>query len=266
MPSQERGRDLGELLGGLDLCPVPAVREHVQLRLRDQLERGERAVDRVHPVLAPPGQQGVLAQPVGLAPEHPVLGGLGVPERHAHREHRLLRTRRRGVGVPLLDELVGDQLLVDHHRGDERPQRLAAGVGPEVHQPLDALGGVGVEEVEREPSGTHQDQPPDPVGVAEREPHRGAAAEAVAEQVHPLDAELVEQRHDEIGREPVVVAHHRRLVGGTEAGLVDQQGPDARREPGQRRAEVASSRRPRPAAVQHHERQRAARSVGSPAS
>ena len=73
---------------------------------------------------------------------------------------------RGGVGVPLLDELVGDQVLVDDHGGDERAQRLAARVAGEVHQPLDALGRVGVEQVEREAAGPHQHQPADPVGVA----------------------------------------------------------------------------------------------------
>ena len=124
---------------------------------------------------------------------------------------------RGGVGEPLLDELVGDQVLVDHHRGDERPHRLAGGVAAEVHQPLDALGRVGVEEVQREPAGAHQHQPADPVRVAEREPHRRTAAEAVAEQVHPLDAELVEQRARRGRRRTVVVAHDRRLVRAAEA-------------------------------------------------
>ena len=94
-------------------------------RLRDQLQRDQRAVERVDPVLAAPGEQRVLAQPVGLAPEHAVLVGVGLPERRAHRGHRLARAGGGGVGEPLLDELVGDQVLVDHHRGDERPQRLA---------------------------------------------------------------------------------------------------------------------------------------------
>src|SRR5690606_20741528 len=39
-------------------------------------------------------------------------------------------------------------------------------------------------------------QPPDPVAVQHRHPQRGAAAEAVAEQVDPLAGQLVEQRYD----------------------------------------------------------------------
>ena len=195
-------------------------------RLRDQLERDHGAVERVDPVLAAPGEQRVLAELVRLAPEHAVLGGLGVPERHAHRAHRLLGAGRGGVGEPLLDQLVGDQVLVDDHRRDERAQRLAGRVGAEVHQPLDALGRVGVEQVERQPARAHQHQPADPVGVGQRQPHRRTAAEAVAEQVHLLDAQLVEQRDDVVGGEAEVVADDRRLVGAAEAGLVDEQGAE----------------------------------------
>src|SRR3546814_4051784 len=61
-----------------------------------------------------------------------------------------LRPRRGRVGEPLLDQLVGDQVLVDHHRRDERAQPLAGRVAAELHQPLDALGGVGVEQVRSE--------------------------------------------------------------------------------------------------------------------
>ena len=121
-------------------------------------------------------------------------------------------------------------------------------VRPEVHQPLDPLGRVGVEEVERQPARTHQDQPSDPVGVGEREPHRRTATEAVAEQVHPLDAELVEQLDDVVGRVTVVVADHRRLVGAAEAGLVDEQGAELPGEGRQRRPEV----RPRRGARARH--------------
>ena len=252
---QEVRGDLGELVGRLDLGPVPAVREHMQLRPGDQLQRGERAVDRVHAVLAAPGEQGVLAQVVRLAPEPAVLGGLGVPERHPHRGHRLAGAGRGRVGEAFLDQLVGDQVLVDHHRGDERAQRLAGRVAGEVHQPLHALGRVGVEQVERQPAGAHQHQPADPVGVAEREPHRRTAAEAVAEQVHPVDAELVEQRDHGVGREPVVVADHLGLVGRAEAGLVDQDRAEGLGEAGQGRPEVGPRAGARAAAVQHHERQ-----------
>ena len=41
--------------------------------LRISLSADERAVERVDPVLAAPDQQRVVAQPVRLAPEQPVL-------------------------------------------------------------------------------------------------------------------------------------------------------------------------------------------------
>ena len=255
---EEVGGDLGELVGGLDLCPVPAVREDMQAGARDRLERDHRAVERVDAVLAAPGEQGVLADLVGVAPEHAVLGGVLVEEGHAHRDHRLARAGRGGVGVPLLDQLVGDEVLVDHHRRDERAERLAAGRQVELGEPLDALGGVGVEQVEREPARAHQDEPADPVGVLDGQAGRRTAAEAVAEQVHPLDAELVEQRDDVLHREAEVVADHRRLVGAAEARLVDQQGAEGAREPGQGRAEVRPRGRAGAAAVQHQQRQVAA--------
>ena len=74
--------------------------------------------------------------------------------------------------------------------------RLAGRVAAELVEPLDALCRVWAEHVLREPARAHQDQPADPLGVLEREPRRGAAAERVAQQVHPLDAQLVEQRGD----------------------------------------------------------------------
>ena len=255
MAVEELHGDLAELVGRLDLRPVPAAREHMQLRLRDQLERDHGAVERVDPVLAAPGEQCVMTQPVRLAPQHPVLGRLRVPERHAHRAHRVLRAGRGRVGEPLLDELVGDQLLVDHHRRDEGAQRLPRRVGAEVHQPLDALGRVGVEQVERQPARAHHDQPADPVGVGQRQPHRRTAAEAVAEQVHLLDAELVEQRDHGVGGEPVVVADDGRLVGPAEAGLVDEQRAVVRGEARQGGAEVRPRRRAGAAAVQHDQRE-----------
>ena len=160
------------------------------------LERHERAVERVDAVLAPPGEQHVVAQPVGLAPEHAVLGGVGVPERHPHRGHRGLGAGGGGVGEALLDQLVGDQRLVDHHRGDE--PRSASRLGSPAKSISRCTPSVGSawNRFEREAARPHQHQPADPVGVAEREPHRRAPAQAVAEQVHALDAELVEQeRH-----------------------------------------------------------------------
>src|SRR6266851_3059196 len=61
-----------KLAGLLQLRPVPAAAEHVQLRLADLLERDERAVERVHPVFPAPDEQNLVAQPVRLPPEHAI--------------------------------------------------------------------------------------------------------------------------------------------------------------------------------------------------
>ncbi len=137
------------------------------------------------------------------------------------------------------------------------------GSAPKSIEPLHALGGVGVEQVEAQPARAHQHQPADAVGVGQREAHRRAAAEAVAEQVDLVDAELVEQGDDVVGGVAVEVADHRRLVGAAEAGLVDQQGAERRREVRQRRAEVGPGAGARATAVQHDQRQPRA-DVGRP--
>ena len=43
---------------------MPAAAEHVQLRTADLLERDQRGVERVDPVLPPPEKQHALPQPV----------------------------------------------------------------------------------------------------------------------------------------------------------------------------------------------------------
>ena len=250
--------DLPELLGRLDLGPVPAVREDVQRGPGDHLQRHEGTVEGVHPVLASPGEQGRTLQLVGVAPDEAVLVAVRVPEGHAHRLHRLLRARRRRVGEALGDQLVGDEVLVDDHRGDERPHRLLGRRGAELHESLDALGRVGVEEAQVQPARAHQHEPADPLRVEQGEPRRGAAAQAVAEQVEAFDAQLVEQVLDRLGGEAEVVALDGRLVALPEAGLVDEQRPEVLGEARQCRAEVRPRRCTRSAAVQHHQRQAAA--------
>src|SRR5262249_51637637 len=49
-PFQEADHQPVELVELLELRPVPAASEHVQLRPADQLERHQRAVEGVHPV------------------------------------------------------------------------------------------------------------------------------------------------------------------------------------------------------------------------
>src|SRR5579864_9769370 len=50
-PFKETDHQPVELVELLQLRPVPAAAEHVQLRPADQLERHQRAVEGVHPVL-----------------------------------------------------------------------------------------------------------------------------------------------------------------------------------------------------------------------
>jgi hypothetical protein len=57
---------------------------------------------------------------------------------------------------------------------------------------LGRIGDLGVEPVGRIRDG-HQDQPADPIGVIQRELQRHPAAEAEAEHVRPVDAEMAEQ-------------------------------------------------------------------------
>src|SRR5215831_17263962 len=73
-PFQEADHQSVELVELLQLRPVPAAAEHVQLRPADQLERHKRAVEGVHSVLSAPHQQDLVPQPLGLPPEQPFLG------------------------------------------------------------------------------------------------------------------------------------------------------------------------------------------------
>ena len=180
VPGQEGRGDLAELVGRLDLGPVPTVGEDVQLAFRIVL-RATNAPSSGFTRSSRPQVSSVCWRSwCASRQSRPSSKLFGVPERHPHRGHRLLGTGRGRVGEPLLDELVGDEVLVDHHGRDEGAQPLASGIAGEVHQPLDALGRVGVEKVERGTTRPHQHEPADPLGVGQREPHRRTAAEAVA--------------------------------------------------------------------------------------
>ena len=56
--------------------------------------------------------------------------------------------------------------------------------------------GSGAKHVEGQPAGSHQHQAARALRVVQGEADRGAAAERVAHQVHPVDAELVEQARE----------------------------------------------------------------------
>ena len=64
----------------------------------------------------------------------------------------------------------------------------------------------------------HQHEPVDPVGVPHPHLERHPAAHAVAEQVHAVELERVEQRLDPAGE-------HRRVVGGAGNGLSESPKP-----------------------------------------
>ena len=177
----------------------------------------------------------------------PSLKAGRVEERRAHRRHRGQRLRVAGRGVPLVDQLVRHQPLVEDQRAQERGHLLPAGAGRrgELGEPLDAFGRVRGEHVQGQAARAHQDQAPGAFGVAEREPDRGAPAEGVADQVHPLEPELVEQPDQRAGREGEVVPLDRRLVGLAVAGLVDDQGAEPFGEYGQVLGEVGGTRKRR---------------------
>ncbi len=170
------------------------------------------------------------------------------------------RAGRGRVGEPLLDQLVGDQLLVDDHRRDERAQRLAAsGRAPKSISRCTPSVGSAWKRLSDSPPGPIRTSRPTRSGWLERQPHRRTAAEAVAEQVDPLDAELVEQLDDVVGARagsscrPPAACRSRRSRAGRPAGC----GSDAAKR-GSARAEVGPRRGAGAAAVQHHQRQAAA--------
>ena len=159
-----------------------------------------------------------------------------------------------GRREPLRHQFVGDQPLVEHQRPQERGELLLARARwrGELHQPLDALGRVRCEHVEAQAARAHQHQPPGTFRIPQREPDRGAAPERVADQVHLLDGQPVEQARQRIGGEGEVLPGHRWLVGVAEPRLIDEK----RVEPGcenlQIGPEVAPRRRTGPATVEHH--------------
>src|ERR1700712_5174131 len=94
---KEINRELVELVELLQLSPVPTLAEHVELNARNLLERHQRTVERVHPVLAAPDEQHRLAQLVDLAPHHAELE-VRACERLSHRLGRGQRFGLTGDG------------------------------------------------------------------------------------------------------------------------------------------------------------------------
>src|SRR5829696_10053073 len=83
---EELGHDALELVLALDLGPVPAAREHVQFGAGHAAEGEEGALERQHPVVAAPGDEGRMADAVGPGPQRHLLRVL--QEAHEDRHGR----------------------------------------------------------------------------------------------------------------------------------------------------------------------------------
>ncbi len=124
---QEIDSQLVEFVELLELGPVPALTEHVQLNARNLLERHQRTVERIDPILTAPDQQHRLAQLVHLAPHHAELE-VRACERLSHRSRGGQRLGLAGNGEAFVDQLGGDELLVEDHDAQELLHVLARGL------------------------------------------------------------------------------------------------------------------------------------------
>ena len=189
-----------------------------------------------------------------LPPQLPGLGEGRVPVGPLHRAQSVRSRVGRGE-EPVLDQFLGDQRLVVDQRAQERGHLLARRPGrrAELHQPPDALARPRREQAhgQRRP-GTHQHQPVRPVGEVEREPHHDRGAERVPDQVHLVQA-LVVQEPGQHGRGPaqVVPVVFGRAFGAAEARLVDKERAEVLAVGRQVAGEVAPGRHAGPGAVQH---------------
>src|SRR3982074_1435392 len=94
--SKEINRQLVELVELLQLRPVSALSEDVQLDLRDLFEGHQRTVERIHAVLPTPDEKYPLAQLVHLTPHHAEFE-VGAREGLTHRPSSGERFRRAGA-------------------------------------------------------------------------------------------------------------------------------------------------------------------------
>jgi hypothetical protein len=208
------------------------------------MRRSHRGIRRAHPLL----------DAVHLGPQRDVARQGGVVEGRVGVLQVLHGTRRRRRGEALLDELLGETALVEHHRPQPGDQPLARRLQVEVHQPVDALGRRRPEDGHAGPAGAVQQQRGHPVGVVQRQPGGDVGPHRVADDADPVQPEGVEESDDGVLGDLEVVA----LVGlrpgrGTEADLVDDDRPD----PSQLRqvgTEVGPARDPRTGAVQEDDR------------
>ena len=128
------------------------------------------------------------------------------------------------------------------------------GLDGELAEQLHTLGGIGGEQVDRQPAGTHQHQPARALRVVEREPHRGAAAQRIAHQRSAFDLQVIEQVEQCGGAVAVVLLVFGVLVRMAVSRLVDGEDVEVLRQYGDVLGEVRPARCAGTAAVQQHDR------------
>ena len=237
-----------ELVGVLDLRPVPAAPEDVQLRVVDQLEQPVGVVERDDPVVAAVHDQGAVRQ----GGDDVLRGGEGVdpalPGRGEHRRERLLEARAHRRGVAQLGELVGGVGGVEgedvEQAAHRRQRRLVA------PHPVEPVG-----DGERHPAGTHQHQALDPLGRVRGHRDRQPAAEAVADDREPVEPQRVGEA-EQVGPPRVErVVEPLGPVGEAEADDVRRDDGEVLGQGRHRQPPVREGRDPRARAVhEQHDR------------
>ena len=235
---------------------MPAIGEHVQFGVGDGAHRNDRHVQRAHPVVASPRQQGGGRDLVHRRPRQRGVR-LGHHRRHlgegslaVHPPGGLQGLRIAGQAPAFLDQLVGDQRGVVHHAIQPVDQPLAGGVLGELLQQPDALTGPGGEQIGADAA--DGDQPAHPLGMLYRQVDCDTATHRVADDVEAVERERVDERH---GRS--VRGDHRMTaqVGAhAEAGKFQHQTTEVPAERGQHPAEVALARDAGSRAVQEQQR------------
>ena len=179
----------------LDLRPVAALPEQVQLRARDQLEQALAGRGRDDLVLATMDQQRLVGQraDVRVAAGHRVDPALARCREHAGK--RLLEAGPDAGLVAQSREVVIDQLAVEGKNVEQRAHVLDRGrVAPRGLEPRC--------DRETDADAAHQREALDTVRRADRQRQRQRAAEGVADQVGLLEPERV--HHAERVLDPAV--------------------------------------------------------------
>ena len=265
---QEGGGDLGELLGGLDLGPVPAVREDMQggafgISLSATIAPSSGLTRSSRPQVSSVCLRSLWASRQSM-PSSAVSGfqkDMPIERIASCAPGAVASANRSSTSSSVTSSWLTTMVEMKARSASRRR------VDAELHQPLHALGRVGVEEVERETARAHQDQPADAVGV-------GRCASRIA--VPPprlLPSRWIRSMpssssscDDVVGGEagsscrPPAACRSRRSRAGRPAGCGTTHAKC-----GSARAEVGPRRRTGAAAVQHHQRQVAADPGRAPA-